>query len=50
MDHVAVGMDVDVAAGVESRKYAPMSSGSARSAALETGESYRLQTLCECRE
>ena len=37
MDHMAVGMDVDVAAGVESRKYAPMSSGSARSAALETG-------------
>ena len=37
MDHVAVGMDVDVAAGVESRKYDPMSSGSARSAALETG-------------
>ena len=37
MDLLAVGMDVDVAAGVESRKYAPMSSGSARSAALETG-------------
>ena len=37
MDHMAVGMDVDVAALVESRKYAPMSSGSARSAALETG-------------
>ena len=37
MDHMAVGMDVDVAAGVESRKYAPMSSASARSAALETG-------------
>ena len=37
MDHTAAGMDVDVAAGVESRKYAPMSSGSARSAALETG-------------
>ena len=37
MDHMAVGMDVDVAAGVESRKYAPMSSGSARSAALGTG-------------
>ena len=37
MDHMAVGMDVDVAAGVESRKYAPMSNGSARSAALETG-------------
>ena len=33
---MAVGMDVDVAAGVESRKYAPMSSGSARSAALGT--------------
>ena len=37
MDHMAASMDVDVAAGVESRKYAPMSSGSARSAALETG-------------
>ena len=37
LDHMAVGMDVDVAAGVESRKYDPMSSGSARSAALETG-------------
>ena len=37
MDHMAVGMDVDVAAGVESREYAPMSSGSARSAALGTG-------------
>ena len=37
MDHMAVGMDVDVAAGVQSRKYAPMSSGSARSAALEIG-------------
>ena len=37
MDHMAAGMDVDVAAGVESRKYAPMSSGSARSAALGTG-------------
>ena len=37
MDHMAVGMDVDVEAGVESRKYAPMSSGFARSAALETG-------------
>ena len=50
MDHMAVGTDVDVAAGVESRKYAPMSSGSARSAALELVESYRLQKLCECRE
>ena len=29
MDHMAVGMGVDVAAGVETRKYAPMSSGSA---------------------
>ena len=37
MDHMAAGVDVDVAAGVESRKYAPMSSGSARSAALGTG-------------
>ena len=37
MDHMAVGMDVDVAAGVESLKYAPMPSGSARSAALGTG-------------
>ena len=37
MDHMAVGMDVDVAAGAESRKYAPMSNGSARSAALGTG-------------
>ena len=34
---MAVGVDVDVAAGVESRKYAPMSNGSARSAALGTG-------------
>ena len=37
MDHIAVGMDVDVAAGVECQEYAPMSSGSAKSAALETG-------------
>ena len=37
VDHMAVGMDVDVAAGVESRKYDPMSNGSARSAALGTG-------------
>ena len=37
MDHMAAGMEDDVAAGVESRKYAPMSSGSARSAALGTG-------------
>ena len=37
MEHMAVGMDVDVAPGVGSRKYAPMSSGSARSAALGTG-------------
>ena len=29
MHHMAVGMDVDVAAEVESRKYGPMSSGSA---------------------
>ena len=35
--HMAVGLDVDVAAGVESQKYAPRSDGSARSAALETG-------------
>ena len=37
MDHMAAGMDVHVTAGVESRKYGPMSSGSARSAALGTG-------------
>ena len=37
MDHMAVGMDVNEAAGVKSRKYDPMSSGSARSATLETG-------------
>ena len=37
MDHMAAGMDVDVAAGVESQKYAPMSNGSARSAGLGTG-------------
>ena len=37
LDHMAVGMDVDVAAGVESRKYDPMSNGSARSAVLGTG-------------
>ena len=47
---MAVRMDVDVAAGVESRKYAPMSNGSARSAVLGTVESYGMQTLCECRE
>ena len=37
MDHMAVGMDVDVAAGVESRMYAPMSNGSVRSVVLGTG-------------
>ena len=37
LDRTAVGMDVDEAAGVENRRYTPMSSGSARSAALETG-------------
>ena len=50
LDHMAVGMDVDVAVGVESRRDAPRSIGSARSAALGTGESYGLQTLCECHE
>ena len=37
MGRMAAGMEDDVAAGVESRKYAPMSSDSARSAALGTG-------------
>ena len=46
MDHMAVGMDVDVAAGVESQKYAPMSDVRY----WELVESYGLQTLCECRE
>ena len=49
LDHMAVG--VDVAAGVESQKYAPMSNGSARSAVLETGGVVRIaDTLCECHE
>ena len=42
LDRMAVGMDVDVAAGVESRKYAPMSKGSARSAVLGTGGVVRI--------
>ena len=42
LDHMAVGMDVDVAAGVESQKYAPRSNGSARSAALGTGGVVRI--------
>ena len=42
LDHMAVGMDVDVAGGVESRKYAPMSNGSARSAVLGTGGVVRI--------
>ena len=37
LDRMAVGMDVDVATGVESQKYAPMSNGSARCAVLGTG-------------
>ena len=37
LDHMAAGLDVDVAAGVESQKYAPRSNGSARSASLGTG-------------
>ena len=41
MDQMAVGMDVDVAAGVESQRYAPMY-GFARSAALETGGVVRI--------
>ena len=47
---MAVGMDVDVAAGVESQKYAPMSSGLLEVRHWKLVESYRLQTLCECRE
>ena len=50
MDHMAVGVDVDVAAGVESQKYAPMSSGSPVPHFWKLVESYRLQTLCEYRE
>ena len=42
LDHMAVSMDVDVAAGVESQKYAPMSNGSARSAVLGTGGVVRI--------
>ena len=42
MDRMAVGMDVDVAAGVESQMYAPMSNGSASSAVLETGGVVRI--------
>ena len=42
LDLVAVGMDVDVVAGVESQKYAPMSNGSARSAVLGTGGVVRI--------
>ena len=42
MDHMAAGMDVDVAAGVVSQRYAPMSNGSARSAILETGGVVRI--------
>ena len=42
MDHMAVGMDVDVAAGMESERYAPMSNGSARSAVLEAGGVVRI--------
>ena len=37
LDRMAVGMDVDAAAGVENPSYTPMPCGSARSAALETG-------------
>ena len=37
LDHMGAGMDVDVAAGVECQKYAPRSSGTARSAVLGTG-------------
>ena len=48
LDHMAVGMGVDVTAGVESHKYTPRSNGSARRAVLGTGvESYGLQTLCD---
>ena len=42
LDHMAVGMDVDVAVRVESQKYAPISNGSARSAVLETGGVVRI--------
>ena len=37
LDRMAAGMDVDEAAGLENPRYAPRTSGSARSAALETG-------------
>ena len=51
LGHMAVGMDVDVTAGVDSRKYAPRTNGSARSAPLETGEVVRnADTVCECHE
>ena len=46
----AVGMDVDVAAVVESRKCAPMSNGFLDVRHWELVESYGLQTLCECHE
>ena len=50
MDHMAVGMDVDVAVGVESRNYAPMRVVLPEVRHWKLVESYRLQTLCECRE
>ena len=37
LDRVAVGMDVDAAAGVEHQRHALRTNGSARSAAVETG-------------
>ena len=37
LDRVEVGVDVDVAAGVENPRYAPRMNGSGRSAALESG-------------
>ena len=42
LDHMAVDVDVDVAAGVESQKYALRSHGSAGSASLETGGVVRI--------
>ena len=42
LDHMAAGMDVDVAAKVENPRYAPRSHGSARSASLETGGLVRI--------
>ena len=39
---MAAGLDVDVAAGVESQKYAPRSNGSAGSAVLGTGGVVRI--------